>query len=318
MRLSIILLIYLIFLFACKRQTTNDYEVFFDQTFKLIEDNSLKSESINWSELSKIVKDSIKRFDCNEDVYRAIDYTMQLVDDGHSIFVAAQDSNKGKLSNPLHINKLSIPPINKMIIGGNIGYIKLNGFIANDSLTRIYALNIRKTLIALDNTSKLNGWIVDLRNNSGGKLTSESLGLYPLFTSSLIGVACDNKNTFKDIYLKNSYFYFDNNKIDRLDYDSVLINKNKKIAVLVSNKTVSAGEFLALAFTFQENTKLFGTKTKGKTSHLRLFEFKSNAKLLLATDYYCDRNRNKLIKGLVPEIECKNDECLSKAIEWIN
>lgn len=106
-------------------------------------------------------------------------------------------------------------------------------------------------------------------------------------------------------------------RVDSINSNSELINKNKKIAILVSNETISAGEFLALAFKFQKNSKLFGSKTKGKTSHLKLIEFKSNAKLLLASHFECDINENILTGGLVPDIECENHESLLKAIEWI-
>ncbi len=318
MRITTTFLISFLFLFACKRQTENPFEAFFEQTFKIIEDNSVKKDSLNWDDLKKIVKDSIKRFNSNEDAYRAISYTIRLIDDGHSVFVEAQNPSKGAINNLLLIDTLSIPSISKRIIEGNIGYIKLTGFIANDSLTDLYALEIRKALISIDTAAKLSGWIIDLRNNSGGKLTSEPLGLSPLFSLPLIGISWDNKNTFKNISQENNYFYFGDYKMDSLNYNSTLVNVNKKIAVLVGGKTVSGGEFLALAFKFQKETKLFGSKTKGKTSHLRLFEFRSNAKLLLATDYYCDKDRNILTGGLVPDIECKNDESLSKAIEWIN
>src|SRR5699024_9730004 len=133
----------------------------------------------------------------------------------------------------------------------------------------------------------------------------------------LIGISCDNKNTFIKIKVTPKYFYFGDYLVDSLNYNSTLVNKNKKIAILVSEKTVSAGEFLALAFKFQKDTKVFGSKTKGKTSHLRLFDFKSNAKLLLATHFYCDKNRNKIREGLIPDVECEKGESLLKAIEWI-
>lgn len=317
MRTAIILLTTLLFLFACKRQSENHFETFYLQALKMIQDYSVKKDSLNWDDLKKTVNDSFIRFNSNEDVYKAIGYTIKLIDDGHSIFIAAQNPGLEKITNPLLIDTLSLPFINNRIIDGRIGYIRLPGFIANDSLSTLYALQIRKTLINIDTTANLSGWIIDLRNNSGGKLTSESLGLSPLFSLPLIGISCDNKSKYKPIKLLDNYFYYDDIVIDSLNYSSTLINKNKKIAVLVNDKTVSAGEFLALAFTFQEDTKLFGSKTKGKTSHLTLFEFKSNAKLLLATSYYCDKNSNIKIGGLVPDTVCKYEESLSKAIEWI-
>lgn len=316
MRKIILLITISLISFSCKKNVIWGYEEFFEQTFKIIEENSIKKNNLNWADLKKTVRDSISAFDNNEDVYNAIGYTVKLIDDGHSIFISGQIPEKGPITNPLLIDTLSVPAIKTKIIGNDVAYINLPGFIANDSLVDQYTLEIRKALINLDTTGKLSGWIIDLRNNSGGKLPSESLGLSPLFEQPLIGISCDNKNTFRKIRVTKNYFYFGDYLMDSLNYHSTLANKNKKIAILVSEKTVSAGEFLALAFKFQEDTKVFGSKTKGKTSHLRLFEFKSNAKLLLATDYYCDKNRNK-IEGLIPDVECEKEESLSKAIEWI-
>lgn len=103
--------------------------------------------------------------------------------------------------------------------------------------------------------------------------------------------------------------------MDSLIYDTTLVNKRKKIAVLVDGETASAGEFLTLSFKFQNRTKVFGTRTYGLTSTLRLINFKSNAKLLLATGYYCDKNKNIIDGPVIPDIECSSEECLTKAIE---
>jgi C-terminal processing protease CtpA/Prc len=317
MRKIILIIIISLASISCKRNVQWGYEEFFEQTFKIIEEKSIKKYNLNWTDLKETVRDSIPLFNSNEDVYNAIGYAVKLIDDGHSIFISAQNPEKGQLTNALLIDTIPVPVIKTKIIKNDVGYINLPGFISNDSLIDKYALEIRKALISLDTTAELSGWVIDLRNNSGGKLPSEALGLSPLFVQPLIGISCDNKNTFRKIRVTNNYFYFGDYLMDSLDYNSTLVNKNKKIAILVSEKTVSGGEFLALAFMFQEDTKVFGSKTKGKTSHLRLFDFKSNAKLLLATDYYCDKNSNKITAGLVPDIECMYKESLSKAIEWI-
>lgn len=317
MRIASILLFSLLFSFSCQRPDVNQFESFFEQTFNVIESESLRKDSINWTDLKKTVKDSIKKFNSNDDAYKAIAYTIKLINDGHSIFIPAQNSNTHSVYNPLLIDSLKIPTINNEVIDGRIGYIKLTGFFANDSLSSLYVLQIRKTLLALDSSSSLSGWIIDLRNHSGGKLTNEPLGLAPLFSQPLIGIALDNKGIYTKIKLADNKFYFGDIRMDSTNLSSELINKDKKIAVLVSDKTISAGEFLALAFKFQKNSKLFGSKTRGKTSHLKLIEFKSNAKLLLASHFECDINKNILSGGLVPDIECKNEESLSKAIEWI-
>jgi len=297
--------------FSCKHKTQWNYEAFFEQSFELIKERSIKKDELNWVELKQTVVDSIKEFDTNEKVYNAIGYIINLIDDGHSEFVSANTPNR------LTTDTLKIPTVITKIIDTKIAYIKLPGFVANDSLSKQYSLIIRKSLLELDKTENLSGWIIDLRKNTGGKLSNESLGISPLFENPLIGISCNNKNDFRKITCKTNYFDFGKIRMDSIIYDSQLKNTNRKIAVLVSQKTVSAGEFLALAFKFQNNSKVFGEKTKGKTSHLQLFTFKSDAKLLLAIENYCDKNRNVVSGGIEPDIECAPEESLNKAIEWI-
>ena len=311
MKILYLLIIAALFTFSCKRKTQWDYGSFFEQSFELINEKSIKKNELNWVDLKQTVLDSIKDFDNNEKVYNAIGYTIKLIDDGHSVFVPANKPNS------LTVDTLQIPSITSKIIDNNIAYLKLPGFVANDSLSRQYALNIRRSLLELDQSKNISGWIIDLRMNTGGKLSNECLGISPLFENSLIGISFNNKNDFRKITCKANYLNFGKTKMDSLIYDSQLKNMNRKIAVLVSKKTVSAGEFLALAFKFQNNTKLFGEKTKGKTSHLQLFTFKSDAKLLLAIENYCDRENNVISGGIIPDVECLPKESLPKAIEWI-
>jgi len=305
----------LLILMSCNKKQSNAFEDYYDQLLGIIEQNSVKKNDVNWSDIKREVKDSIKVFSSNDDLYRAIKYTLKLINDGHSLFVTSRiDSSNHSIS---RFNSDTIPEVEARIVCGDIGYLNLHGLYANDSLTGIYQMKVRKALLRLDSSSKLSGWIIDLRSHSGGKLPSESLGLSPLFEQPLIGISYDNIHSFKRIVCSNNFFNFGDIKLDSLFSDSILKNRHKKIAVLVGKSTVSAGEFLALAFKFQKNTKVFGSKTNGKTSHLRLFEFKSNARLLLAIGYYCDKDKKILRGGIIPDIACDSIKSLKMAVDWI-
>jgi carboxyl-terminal processing protease len=163
--------------------------------------------------------------------------------------------------------------------------------IANDSLSELYTLKIRRAFRELDDSPNLSGWIIDLTDNVGGAMSSMPLGISPLFQDSIIGYSVNNEDEYAMQICVNNFFYWNDYKVDSVVFDDTLKNRNKKIAILVSGKTASAGEFLASALRFQMNTQIFGTKTKGMTSHLELIPFGSTAKLLLCTQYMCDRNR---------------------------
>ena len=294
------------------RNSNKDFESYFEETFQVIKAESIKSKEIDWDELKQSVKDCIQ-FNSYDDVLKAISYTIELINDGHSTFWYGYRPDR------LTIDTFCVPEIEARIIEDSIAYLRLPGFMANDSLTKEYSKSIRETVLRLDKQQLLSGWIIDLRKNRGGKMSRECLGLAPLFKDPLVGIAVNNKGEFRYTTCDSNYFYHGDLKMDSLMADLHLINNDKKIAVLINERTASGGEFLALAFKFQDNTKVFGQRTKGLTSHLQLYTFdESDAKMFLAFEKYCDKDKNIIEGSILPDIECKDEICLSKATEWIN
>ncbi|WP_308993956.1 S41 family peptidase [Mariniflexile litorale] len=314
--LCIILSIFI--LLSCDNFIKSEAEKNFEETFMLIQNKSVKKNDLDWNDLKKTVRNSVKNINDNDDFNLAIAYTIKLVNDGHSKILASKktNDNKTKKSNS---NKLDIPVIKTKILEKNIGYIKLSGtnHITDNKLIEKYTLEIRKALLGLDKSEELSGWILDLRTHGGGRLSCESLGLAPLFDNPLVGIYLNNKNNYNEITCTNQDFKYGNQLQESLTYNSTLLNKNKKIAILIDKKTASSGEFLALAFKFQNNSKTFGKQTIGMTSHLAFYELKSGAILFLAQSYYYDINRNLIKEGIIPDVECDSEKSISKAMDWI-
>lgn len=316
-----ILLFTTIFFFtflSCKRENKENKQSAFDclfiKSFNIIKDNSIKTE-LNWMEIEKKIKDSIPIFTNNEDVYRGVGYTLSLMDDKHSFFLPPNSS-----MNPFINDSLSTPEVDNKIIDGHIGYLKIVGLASNDSISQLYIQRIRNKLKLLDDRNSLSGWIIDLRNNCGGRMGMIQLGLAPFFcTDSIIGFSLNNENELLTHRLvKNSYYYGDQlvNKTD-LDFDT-LKNKNKPVAVLINEETSSQGEAVAMSFKFLKNTILVGAKTNGFTTDLTVYDFKSGARLGISTAYMCDINQNILVDGISPDINCKSENALNISIKWIN
>lgn len=315
----VFLVVISLIMISCKKEKPSSYENFYYQILSLIEQKSIRKNEINWSDIKKDVKDSIIVFNNMEDVYKAVRFTLKLINDGHSKLLTAQLDSCG---NQIQFKVDSIALIETRIIDGDIAYINLHGISANGRVNDIYAMEIRKSLLSLDSSTKLSGWIIDIRSNPGGYIPSESLGLSPLFEQPLIGIMCDNSHSFKNVICTKSVFSNGDIKVDSLICDSILNNRQTKIAVLVGKSTASAAEFLASAFRFQKNTKIFGSKTQGATSLLDAIVIRNSADLIvakvsLATEYYCDKKKNILRGGIIPDIECDSMKCITMAVDWI-
>jgi len=327
-------------LLSCKKDKSNSYipnsnENSYYQILSLIEQNSIKKNEINWSDIKKEVKDSINTFKNTEDIYRAIRYTLKLINDRHSNLWTLKESNEIKW----HSDSSTL--LETRVIDGDIGYLKLNNGLEceNEKITDFYRTALRKVLLQIDSSSNISGWVIDLRDNSGGDVSCETLGLSPLFAQPLIGIFCNNKHAFTNVVCTKSVLIVQGVRVDTLICDSILKNQHKKIAILVGKNTASAGEFLAIAFKFQNNTKIFGSKTYGATSSISFFDFTDTTKLVmdttkfvmakldmtrlvkaklnLATTNFCDTNKNLYKEGITPDIICDSAMCIKMAVEWI-
>lgn len=311
MKIQIFFILLTTLLYSCSKKDKNEHEMFFDKVFKSIRYNSIEKEHLNWTNIESKVKDSIKVFNSSEDVYSAIECTLHFIKDKHGFFLRPKN-------NFLLNDSLSIPEIKTNIVGKKIGYIKIEGFGANDSLSKLYALKIRKSFKNLDNSSNLSGWIIDLSDDFGGRLSSQCLGISPLFKDSIIGYTKNNKGNFKATICSENYFRNGSESIQTINFDSTLKNKNKKVAVLMSSKTASLGEFLVLALKSQGNAKIFGTKSSGLTTGLKYYSFPpSRNGFSISDSYFCDLNKNAINGKLSPDIKCSPEKSIEEAIKWI-
>ncbi|GEC71389.1 Peptidase family S41 [Flavobacterium flevense] len=300
-------------LFSCKNEVKKpNFKHYFNQSFNLIKKEYIKTGELNWIEIENNINDSIPKFRNNIDVYNGIRYTLKQINDKHSFFLPPKNQ-----SNFFINDSVIIPKIKYEILDNKIGYIKILGLAANDSISSLYSLKIREALKKLDIYPNLSGWIIDLRNNRGGKLGTFSLGLAPLYTDTIIGLSINNKGKYIKHKLSNNNYYYGDNIINTIKLTDTLINKNKPIAILVNEKTASLGESTAQSFKFQKQTLIFGTKTRGLTSDLQVFEYVSGARLGLSTSFICDENKKTLEEGIIPDIECTSEQSLKLAIEWI-
>ena len=310
------LIIVILIFGSCLGKEKTKNEMAYDDLFSGIRKNSIKKLELNWDYIEERVKDSIKVFQSKKDFEKAIQFTLRLINDRHSVFF------ESKSHNPFLAKTLPIPEVESKIVGNNVGYLKIPGFAANDSISLLYSIKIRNTLMKLDQSCDLSGWIIDLRGNYGGKVAMFPLGISPLLKDSNLCYTVDNKGNFEmQKCVKGSYF-LGTKKIATIPEGIALVNKDKKIAVLIDNFTASCGEFITLALKNNPDCRTFGLQTHGATSFLTTVEIKHESELYksqlhLAFQNWANLNKNIIVGKLTPDVECKSIECMDSAIKWI-
>ncbi|WP_312081924.1 S41 family peptidase [Epilithonimonas hominis] len=279
----------------------------------LIKTKSIFRDKIDWN----IVDDNIKKLsqgaETISDTKPAIEYMMNTLKgsgDIHSFIVSKKSTDEKKIK-----NLKGIEPESK-IIDGKIGYIMIPGFAtSNTEVGNQFASKINEMIKNLDSENKTDGWIVDLRTNTGGSIYPMILGLESLIGDGTLGYFVTKE--------KNIPWILENGKFGKNEITQPykLKNSNSKIAILVGKKTISAGEATAISFIGKQNVKLIGQPTGGFTSANSTFPLSDGRSLALATSFEMDRTgkeyREKINPDILVEPSSEKDLEIEIAKNWI-
>jgi C-terminal processing protease CtpA/Prc len=224
-------------------------------------------------------------------------------------------------------NENEIMTFSSKILNQNIGYVNMKGFSSGDSISiQKYADSLQQRIKLMDNKN-LKGWILDLRENTGGNCWPMLTGIGPLLGNGICGYFISNNQT------KSSWFYQDGEsginsftiaKVSKEPYK--LFNSLNPIAVLTGGRTASSGEIIVTAFHNKNNIRSFGECTCGLSTGNADFELSDGSMILLTTSIYADRKGNVFGKKIIPDetieflyqsIGKPNDPVIKRAMDWI-
>lgn len=174
----------------------------------------------------------------------------------------------------------------------NIGYIQIQTFSATTSKQVKNKIN--------NFSSNIDSIIIDVRNNTGGYLSS-AYEIADYFIAK-----------GKPIYqLKNK-----NNKITKYNAKSGILKPFKGVSVLINGFSASASEVLTLALKESANATIIGVKSYGKGTVQEKDILSSGAMVKYTTAYWLSPKGNSINGvGIKPDIEVKDsDEQLNYAI----
>ena len=192
---------------------------------------------------------------------------------------------------------IDIPTVESEVLPNKIGYLRLNLFASNSDEALAEHLDKLKQ-------KKIEGLILDLRDNPGGDLESAvNISRYFLPKGPVVYIV-DNKGRTKSM---------DNNQPEELGVPLV---------VLINGGSASASEVLAGAIKDTDSGILIGEKTYGKALVQVLIEMRGKDALKLTTAKYLTPNKNDIqAKGIEPNIkvnltaEDEEDTQLKKALD---
>ena len=162
---------------------------------------------------------------------------------------------------------------------------------------------LSKHISGLYKTGKLNGLVLDLRNDPGGLLNG-AIGVSAAFLPPDVKVVSTDGRTpdAKQEYLARARDYLRGTRDDPLLTLPIDVKKVPMV-VLVNAGSASASEIVAGALQDHKRAVIMGTQTFGKGSVQSVLPLPGNSAIKLTTArYYTPQGRSIQAKGIVPDI----------------
>lgn len=294
------------------------YEVenYLQEALNLMEENFLYSDRVNWEFVKQKAHTQIDKGASFESVYPGIKLALSLIEDNHSFFMPPDKVQVVEKDDHLDLAK----PPSYSLIKEDIGYLAL---FSLDSISGVvskkYAQQIQAAIQELDRAG-LDKWVVDLRNDTGGNMWPMLLGNRPLLGEGLIGFFIGKDGEKIGWYNENGNIKVGECVLVNIS-DPYLLKTYPRIAVLLGERTASAGEAVAIAFSGKQNVRFFGQKTAGYTSCNELYKLKDGACIALTTGLFANRMGKSFLGGMTPDEEISltegKDLTIEAAIQWL-
>lgn len=224
----------------------------------------------------------------------------EIVNDKHLSIYFGQPKGSGK--------KRTIPNYNhsiseSRILDGNIGYFEITLFRQPDIALREY---LSKQLNRLKNTKSI---IIDLRNNGGG--SPECVQLLASYFIDYEPGKLLNTIEYQGYDITNEYFVLENLEGERMS--------DKKLYLLTSNYTFSAGEGFAYLIQTHNRGLIIGETTGGGAHPVNFYPMENGiiAKIPIGRSINPITGTNWEAVGVIPDVSVPETDALKKALELI-
>ncbi|MDX1408193.1 MAG: S41 family peptidase, partial [Saprospiraceae bacterium] len=235
--------------------------------------------------------------------------------DHHSFFMTAAEVAKWAEADS---EEAPAQPLSDVM--GNFGYIAVPGFHSGDAQQIQTFANAIQVAIRKMDGQDVTGWIVDLRENTGGNMEPMILGLGPLLDPGPLGSLVDVRGQHERWSYADGTYRWDNEVQSQLD-DAYTVRRRRPIAVLTSPRTGSSGEIVVISFIGNTRTRSFGQPTWGLTTGNGAFDLPDGARMMLASTVMCDRTGRCYEGPVVPDVEVPvvegKDAVLEAALHWL-
>ncbi|MFB7600462.1 S41 family peptidase [Streptomyces sp. NPDC056160] len=266
----------------------------------IMEEHSLRRHQIDWADLRSRTFSQARGARKPADTYRAIESALTALGDRHSTFWDPEQAEQtlGATAAPFE------PPQGRSLKNG-VGYLALT---AVDGSRKTYDAYVRqgRDAVAEAGGAEACGWVVDLRQETGGGMWPVLAVAGPILGDGTVGMSVDAEGRKFVWSIRNGAPYLDG-KTQGWSASRPLGTGRPPVAVLTGNQTSSAGEAVAVAFRGRPDTRSFGEPTRGLPTGNVTNRLSDGAVLILTEAKDADRTGRAYDAPIAPDEEVVKD-----------
>ena len=280
---------------------------------ELIRCNALFSDTLDWDAVHQQAQDALTHARGYDGTHHLLGTVVKQAGGHHSRFIPPAAFRQARAR-----AAAAGPALPAGGITGQVGYLVLPRLPGGQKLAHCY-ICVGSGLVDQMAAARPQGWIVDLRDNSGGNMWPMLAAVAGLLEDGVLGHFALPGGRMQAWSLDRRHV--------RLDGKRAAHRRGRfrrtdgiPVAVLTSARTASAGEAVAVALRSQPCVRTFGTPTAGFTTGNRTHVLRDRARLVISECYYAD-HRQRLITGTITPDEradsSDTDALLAIARKWI-
>jgi len=298
---------------AQKHKTSQDsIKVFYKELFTVLKSNYLNRKAVDWKTVESETKAILENYDNFEKSLAEIRPFFDKINANHCLIFYKKKKYSGtgkKITKDDYSEQWkkkfdTKPAFEAKMINEKYAYILMPGMLFFDvSPENVHKLAqpLYDQIAEIKSKNKPEGWILDLRFNTGGNSTPMLLALYDLLGDNAVWETLDgNKKIISKIKLDKGK-YLDGSKKPAFINPKGELMDNAKVAVITGPFTGSSGEVTALAFKRRPNTIFIGEKTYGATTTNTQYPLPFDTTMAITIGYDSDRNGN-YYEQIIPDI----------------
>ena len=266
----------------------------------VMREHSLRRAEVDWPTLRTRALEHARGASSSAEAQLAVRFAVRELGDRHSYLQSAAVTRalETRAVSNARTGAASTAPQGRRL--DRLAYVEVPGFAGGTPLQQVEFAETLQTIVRRHDEGGVCGWVVDLRQNTGGNLWPMLAGLGPLLGEGELAASVYPDGRRVAVWYRDGQAGFG-------DYTQLRVRSPYRlravtpVAVLIGPATASSAEVLAVAFRGRPGIRSFGAPTRGLSAGNRTFGLADGASLVLTVAATGDAAGQVFAAALAPD-----------------